>query len=157
MSAIREYILTITAAALICSIVRKLLDGKGTPSAVGMLLTGLCMTLTVLSPLAGVTGGYMGRFVVDLEEKADRYVLAGENKSKKALQESMIARIETYILEEAEKMGATLQLDILLTESDYPVPDKVYIRGDVSPVVKKKLQRWLYETLGIAEEKQIWT
>ena len=54
-------------------------------------------------------------------------------------------------------MGATLQLDILLTESDYPVPDKVYIRGDVSPVVKKKLQRWLYETLGIAEENQIWT
>lgn len=157
MSAIREYILTITAAALICSIVRKLLDGKGTPSAVGMLLTGLCMTLTVLSPLAGVTGGYMDRFVIDLEEKADRYVFAGENKSKKALQESMIARIETYILEEAEKMGATLQLDISLTESDYPVPDKVYIRGDVSPVVKKKLQRWLYETLGIAEENQIWT
>lgn len=157
MSAIREYLLTITAAALICAIVRKLLDGKGTPAAIGKLLTGLCMTLTVLSPLAGFTGGSMDRLVLDLEEKGKRYVTEGENYSKKALQESMIAGIEAYILEEAENLGAALQVDVSLTENDCPAPNKVYIRGDISPTGKKKMQRWLYETLGIAEENQIWT
>lgn len=156
MNAIREYFLTVTAAALICSIVRKLLDEKGTPAAIGKLLTGLCMTLTILSPLAGFSFGSMDRLVIDFQEQAERYVSEGEMNSKKALEESMIARIEAYILEEADKMGAAVQVDVLPAGNGYPIPDKIYIHGDVSPVVKKKLQRWMEGTLGIAEENQIW-
>lgn len=157
MEAIREYLLTLTAAAMICSILRKLLDKKGTPAAIGKLLTGLFMTLTVLSPLSGFSFGSMDRFVVDMEMQADRYVSEGENNSKIALQESMIAGFEAYILEEAERLGADLQVEVSVTGKNYPVPEKVFVRGDVSPAVRKKLQRWIKETLGVVEENQIWT
>ena len=51
MDSIRQYLLSITAAAVICAIINALSGKKGTTSAVVKLLSGLFLTLSVISPL----------------------------------------------------------------------------------------------------------
>ena len=51
MEAIREYLLSITAAGILCSVVKRILGEKGTSASVGKLITALFMVITVISPI----------------------------------------------------------------------------------------------------------
>ena len=155
MEWIREYILSVTVAAIVCAIIRGLLAKKGTPASMGKLLTGIFMTLTILNPLVELTPGRIGEFAGGLDQQADAAVNEGEKIAANALLEDITERMRTYILEKADTLGANIQVELQMSNAIYPTPQRVTIRGDVSPYAKMRLKQVLQE-LGIAEEDQIW-
>jgi hypothetical protein len=156
MEPIREYLLSVSVAAMICAVARRLLHGKGTPAAMGKLLTGIFMTVTVLSPLTGLSIDPIRDLTEDFRIDAQQAVLEGEKYGNYALRDSITQRIETYILDKAAAIGAQIQVKIVLSNDHYPVPEKVYIEGDISPFARTRLKQILTE-LGVTEENQIWT
>jgi hypothetical protein len=134
-----------------------MLDKSGMAAAVGKLLTGLVMTVTVLSPLVGISFDSMGELTREYEKIAAEAVLKGENSTRDALEKSITASLEAYILEKAEDMGAKVQVKVTVSGDTFPVPETVTIAGPVSPYVKSRLQKIIKEDLGVLEENQTWT
>ena len=52
---LRQYLLGVTAAALICGIIKSLFPKKGTMGTVMKTLLGLAMVLAVVSPWASIS------------------------------------------------------------------------------------------------------
>ena len=156
MEPIREYLLSVTVAAMFCAVARRLLDRKGTPAAMGKLLTGLFMTFTVLSPLTNFSIGPLRDVTKDFKYQAQQAVQEGQATANSALRQGIIERIEAYILDKAQSLGADIQVEVTLSGEQYPVPKQVRFIGDVSPYARTQLKKFL-EELGISEENQIWT
>jgi len=157
MDGIKEYILSVAAAAILCAVVRRLLEKKGTAGSVGKLLTGIFMTVTVLSPLTGLTVGPMDEIMDDYRMIAQEAVAQGEKSTANALRQSISQQMEAYIIEKALALGADIQVEIRLSEDLYPTPIGVRLSGQIAPYAKSRLQRIIEEDLGVGEEDQIWT
>ena len=122
MEPIREYLLSLSVAAMACAIVRRLLDRKGTPAAIGKLLTGLFMTVTVISPLMNFSISPLQNLTEDFRQQAQMAVKEGEETANSALRKGITERTQAYILDKAKAMGANIQVRITLSDESYPVP-----------------------------------
>ena len=157
MQAIGEYILRVTAAAILCAILRRMLDKKKTPDAVGKLLTGIFMTYTVLSPLVDFSVDPMNGIADAYRQEAQAAVQAGETETAQALHERIKKQVEAYVLEKAQDLGAQVQVTATLSDDFYPVPRSITIQGAIGPYAKTRLKQIIKDDLGIGEENQIWT
>lgn len=156
MEALRQYLLSVTAAAILCSIVMKLLGKKGTASSVGKMLTGLFLAFTVMSPFAKLEIGKVSDFTNAFEADAADAVAAGQNHTRKAMAEIIKSQSEAYILDKAKALGVELTVEVAVSEADIPIPTAVRLKGKVSPYVKSQLQTAIKDGLGILKENQIW-
>jgi hypothetical protein len=66
-------------------------------------------------------------------------------------------RTAAYILQRAQELHVHLDIEVVLSADDIPVPEKVFLSGTVAPFAKKQLQQIIEQDLGIAKECQIWT
>ena len=155
MEALREYLLSVTAAAIVCALVRRLLAGKGSAETMGKILAGIFMALTVLSPLTQLRLPQLSELPFSAD--AQQAVQAGEESARKALAERITAGAEAYILEKAAAMQATLTVKVELSSDPIPVPLRVYLQGNIAPYAKQKLQTMIRQDLGIDKENQVWT
>ena len=87
MQAIREYILSVITAGLLCAIVGKLLNDKGVPATIGKLLTGIIMMISVLAPFAELSADS----VLDLKTEYQTISLDAVQRGEKITQ-PVIAR-----------------------------------------------------------------
>ena len=156
MDLIREYILSVAVVGILCGIVRKLIDKKGIPGMLGKSLTGLAITITILSPLTNFSLGSLNKIKFEYQEVGEKAVRAGEEIMHEALGESISEYSETYIFNKAKEMGVQLEVEVYVSNDVYPVPKKVRISGSISPYVKKRLQQIIEEDLGVMEENQEW-
>lgn len=156
MASIKAYILSVTAAALLCTICTRLLSGQSTASAMGKMLTGLFLLFCLISPLRDLRIGNFFDYTDDLKMQAAQAQQYGETASRNAMRSSIISQVEAYILNKAAALHAEINIEVTLSEDAIPVPVQVMIRGDVSPYAKIQLQRMIESDLGVAKENQIW-
>lgn len=154
MEAIREYLLSVIAAAILSGIAVSLLGKKGTIGATVKLLSGVVMILTVAGPLADIR--LDGQLALFSELTDDAYVASGENSAREAMAEIIKAKTEAYILDKAEELGVTLSVTVSLSQEQIPTPSAVILTGNVSPYAKQSLAQMLVEDLGISTEAQTW-
>ncbi len=157
MQAIGTYLLSVTAAAMICGLVQKMLTGKGTASAVGKMLCGVFLAVTVLRPVAQLSFGAVEDFTAGLQDQAQAAVQDGKDQFHLSLAAIIKEKTEAYILDEAKKLDVSLQVQVTLSTDPVPVPLSAKLKGRVSPFAKGKLKTLIRDNLGIPEEKQIWT
>lgn len=157
MLAISAYIRAITGASLISAVVLRLLAGKGSAASIGKILVGIFMALTVISPIAQVELSDLWNLIPDVTADASQATADGLAAAKKALAEGISTRVEAYILDKAAQMGVSLTVRIALSDDAIPVPQKVWLQGNVSPYAKSRLQTVMEQELGIDKENQIWT
>lgn len=157
MQTIAEYLLSVTGAAIVSAVVLRLLEGKGSAAAIGRILAGLFVALTVIGPITQVRLSDLADLIPDVTMDAQAAVADGEATAKKALCERISGRLEAYILDKAAQLGVTLTVDVELSEDTIPVPMRVRLHGAVSPYAKSRLQNMIRDDLGIDKEKQIWT
>lgn len=155
MAVIREYLLSITAAGILCSVIKRMLGQKGTSVSVGKLITALFMVITVISPIKHILSIDDFNFSMHFRQEAENVVQEGENFASTSIRKVIEERTEAYILDKAKEIGAEIDVTVYLTEDVYPVPHRVRICGDVSPLQKQNIRKLLRE-LGIAEEEQEW-
>ncbi len=156
MGAVREYLLSITAAVLVCSTLKFLLGEKSATGKRMKLICGLFLAATVFSPLITFRFDEM----VDLDELGideNSYVEEGKQMAQDAMKDIIKSQLEAYIFHEAESVSADLKVEVFLQNGNSYLPGKVVLTGAVSPYQKKVLSEYMETTLGIPRENQVWT
>ena len=153
MDAVKEYLLSVTAAALICGIVSSLAGRNSSTSKLVKLLCGLFLASAVLKPLVDVRIDNIYDFADGLTLNGDLAVSQGEKMASEEMKRIIKQKTETYILDKAKALG--LDIAVVVTLEDY-TPATVTITGDVSPYAKADLCASIAQELDIPPEEQIW-
>lgn len=154
MEALRQYILSVVTAAMLCGIVTGLFP-SGTGKQVVRLICGLFLAYTVLAPISRGELPNLTDFSLGIPEEAAQAVAVGENLARDSMAEIIKSETEAYILDKARSLQAEVTVEVSVNEEN--VPDSVTVSGAVSPYVRRQLQRIIESDLGIAKENQKWT
>ena len=152
MDAIRSYLLSVTAAALVCGIVSSF-AGKGNLSKICKLLCGIFLAAAVLKPVVDIKLGDIYAFTDTLTVSGDLAVSQGEKFAADEMNRIIKQKTEAYILDKAKTLGAEISVEVTL--NDY-VPVGVTVVGEVSPFVRSSLSTSIAQELNISPEEQIW-
>lgn len=156
MDEIKNYLLRLCAAALICGIAACLVHNKKTTGSLLKLICGVFLALTVLGPIASIRFDGIGNFAPQIGQSAQAAVDEGKNTAMDAWIAGIKESAKSYILDKAESYGAQLEVEITVEGTDPPSLVGVRLEGSISPYGKKMLQEAISQQLGIAEEDQIW-
>ena len=151
-----KYLLGILAGTLICGIAMELIGKKGGNATLLRLLCGVFMPLCVVSPLLDIRIGALDDLTGQIRREANAAAQEGKNMAQDYYRSVITQRTEAYILDKALSCKSTLEVDIILSEDEVPVPSAVRLEGYVSPYAKRILQQWLVADMGIPKERQIW-
>lgn len=150
MELIREYLLSVTAAVLLCSVIRSFAGEKG----VVPFVCGIFLILTVIRPLTRISIYDRQWNPGDIMKQADIAVAEGEDYAQAAMARHIKSQCEAYILNKAKDFGC----DILATFTlhDDLMPAGCVIQGTLSPYEKEQLSEFLERDMGIPREDQQW-
>ena len=157
MDRIREYLIGVIAAALLCGIVCALTDPKGSVGHALKLVSGLLMLLAVVHPWLDISLDSLYRWPDSIVADGTDWMLSGQTMAEDAYRESIKQQTQAYILDEARTLGCELSVEVRLSEEDIPTPKQVLLSGNVSPYAKEALTNLLTQQLGIEREDLLWT
>ena len=153
MNDLKTYLLRVTLAAIACSILLRITGNKSSSGKVVRLLSGLFITVTVLSPVVTLDWHHITLYPASLSHSAESVVSAGSEMAEQELDAIIISKTETYILDKAASMGAILQVEVILRDH---IPKSVRIWGAISPGAKSRLSAWIQDNLNIEPEELQW-
>lgn len=119
---------------------------------------GLLILLAAMEPLGKIdlmtAASSIGRY-----SYGDVLTTTPVDKAANTLMEQLITdTARTYILDKAQAVGASVEAEVTTdNRSGYPVPWGVRLSGSRTPEQQELLSRWLWEVLGIPEERQEWS
>ncbi len=154
---LKQYLLSVTAGALLCAILGKLLPKSGTAGNVAKLLVGLFMALNILAPVGGLQLENWGSITEGFLAEASQAAADGSQQSRDSLAAIIKERCEAYILDKAAQLKLQLTVEVTLSGDSVPALEAVTIRGNASPYARQRLQEIIAQDLGIAKENQLWT
>lgn len=155
MEQIRTYILSVIAVCML-SVVCLNLAKLPRIKAVLRFVTGLLVLLVAASALLDLDEKRFGQIADALEIplQLDQADLEQDVQSK--LASHVVDTAEAYIERYASEHGATIQAKVSITQEQYPVPYSVTLIGIVTPEQKAELAQYLYHSLNIPYERQVW-
>lgn len=153
MDRVKEYLMTICAAAIICGIIVKLIPQQGTHRALVKLLCGLFMVINALSPGISFPIFDLKEYFDQLNYESERIVASGEDSLKEETDRVMQQYVQSYIQEKAKTLGADVYVEATVING---IPHTVHVQGAVSPYIKKQLSQYIFDQLGILPEDQLW-
>ncbi len=154
MESIRSYLLSITAAAVICGILKGISGEKGTFGAMLHMISGLFLAFTIISPLADIQLRELSLYTDEVYTDAIAAADQGEDYAQSAMAQRIKEESEAYILDKAAACGAQIQAEVLLSQQLRP--EGSIITGQLSPYLRNQLEQLLEEELGIPKENQQW-
>lgn len=152
----RSYILGIVAAAIVCGIIRSLIDEKTSTGQIAKMLSGILMTLVVIAPLADISFSNIADYFEDISVDADCYSTDGKTDARIEVNKIIKANTEAYILDKAASMGLEIAVEVELNDGNDSIPCGVTISGAVSPYAKQVMGAYIADNLGISKENQRW-
>lgn len=157
MSAVREYLLTLIAAALLTEIVVILLP-KGKMQYAGRLLGTLILITTALTPVLRIDSNQIIGYFTDFRPQMNDIQTNAAEQNYEIMSELIKDSCETYILEKANQIGVDAAVQITIRkEGEYPYPDAVTISASITEQDKMYLEQIIVCDLGIPQDKQEWS
>lgn len=156
MQGLPQYIMTVSAAAAVCAIAKTLVKGNDQVAWLTQMLCGVFMTISIISPLKDIVVQDWSSWAQTVTWQGEAAVEQGSAAMENAMAQGIKSRVEAYISDKSQQLGASLTVSVQLSQDTIPVPVSVTMCGDVSPYVKSQLQRILSEDLGIPKEDQQW-
>lgn len=156
MEGIARYIVSVSAAAILCGIIKNIVPSKSANAALLRLATGIFLSLVAVQPLAKIDLGALPVISEDYQWEARSVCAQGEILAQDTLRDIIKSQTEAYILDKARMLNADLTVEITLSNDDPPTPASVRLTGKISPYAKSRLQAMILEDLGIPKENQIW-
>ena len=153
MGSIKDYLISITAAAIIAGIVTSITKKSTSISSIIKLLAGLFMAVTVLYPFLDIRINELQFYFEQMSLDADFAAGIGKKAAEDEMKQRITEKASAYILEKAYSLGADLNVEVLLEDL---VPCAVQISGPVSPYAKQQLSYFITTNLGISLEDQRW-
>lgn len=156
MRDLAEYIISVSAAALVCGILNSMIP-KGTAKEVLKLVSGLFLVFCVISPVSNLRLPELADIGETIREEAATAVEDGEEMATESVRDSISQQLEAYILDKASSMGLDIEVEVFLKQDDSFLPESVTIRGSAAQQQKKELLEELTDALGITQEDITWT
>ena len=157
MDAIRRYLFSLCAAALLCALVRALAP-KGRMQGICSLLCGVFLAMTALSGLAGWEPGDAAEALTRMRIAAEEARTGVEIRNREALAAIIKQKAEAYIWDKAQELGLTVAVDVTVEEDGaYPYPAAVQLTGQFTERQRQSLTQYIEENLAIGKERQTWT
>lgn len=157
MEGVRQYVISVVAAAILCGILKSILPGKDAMAGILRLITGIFLAFTVIKPLTRIELGDLPVLSFDYLTEAQIASADGEKIAADAMADIIKQQAEAYILDKAQSLNLQLTVTVTVSDGALPAPVGVRLSGTVSPYAKSALARIIEEDLGIAKENQIWT
>lgn len=152
----KEYILGIMVAGIVCSIAGSLVNNKTATGKILRLLTGVLMVVTVFSPVLNISFDSITDYLDGLTAQGDFYASSGQTMAEESMSVIIKEQIEAYILDKADRMDLDIAVEVALDDRNNSVPCGVTITGNLSPYAKGILGSYIEEKLGVAKENQRW-
>lgn len=157
MEAIRRYLFSLCAAALLCSLVRALVP-KGRMKSICSLLCGVFLAMTALSGLAGWQLTDVAEELTKMRIAAEEARTGVEIRNREALSAIIKSKTEAYIWDKAQELDLSVSIEVMVeADGSYPYPSGVQITGAFTPQQRKALEAYIEENLAIGKEQQTWT
>ena len=157
MDAVRRYLFSLCAAALLCSLVRALVP-KGRMKSICSLLCGVFLAMTALSGLAGWQLTDVAEELTKMRIAAAEARTGVEIRNREALSAIIKSKTEAYIWDKAQELDLSVSIEVMVeADGSYPYPSGVQITGAFTPQQRKALEAYIEENLAIGKERQIWT
>ena len=156
MASVGQYLLTIVSAAIVASIAISLTADKGATGKLIKMIAGLFVVITMILPWKTLSFGSITEFWSDISVDASAAVANGEVMTQMHITELIKQQTAAYILDKASTLDLDVQVQVVLSNEDPPVPERIIIQGNVSPYGKKQLTEFIYADLGITEANIIW-
>lgn len=156
MSHVREYLLSMITASIICVIVRALTEKKGVSSTIIQFVSAIFLVITILSPWKQ---GSMIDFSKNIEKYSDDVqLIVNEGVSAAQTETAAIIKreMEAYIVDKAKSLGVILEAEVTLCEDTSERAESVIITTNTSPYLKQRISQYISEDLGIPEDCQLW-
>ena len=154
-TAIRDYLLAITAAAMIGALLQAVLKESALKKAL-MLVFGAALTLCILSPLFHADLMAFAQYISEAQLRTDAFTSGIEVRQKDLLGRVIQEKTEAYILDKAASMGCSVQVEVEIDSSaPYPYPCAVSVTGSMSAEEQSGLAAVLERELGIPAERQV--
>ncbi len=154
LDALRGWVLTITATALLCALARALTPKNGKKAV------GVACAFAMMAAMLGICGDVdalgVGMYVEQYRAQADETVKNAQERARSETRFIIEARCEAYILDKAAALGVPLDgvsVTAKWSGEGFWYPDGCALRGDES----RELSRVIEAELGISMEKQIWS
>lgn len=155
MDGIRQYVISIVAAAIICGGITALIGKKNTVGGIVKFLCGLFMTITAIGPLVTLRLPNELTFWDGLQADAQAAAFEGEKVGDEMRSAIITEQLETYVLEKAESLELEICVDVTLNDSF--LPELVIIQGAASPYARGRLCSYISDNFGISEDSVKWT
>lgn len=156
MAAVRTYLLSIVAAALLLSLALALVSDERMERVV-RLVGGAVLLLVILSPVQKVEFAALSEAVSRLWLETDAAASGISVTNETAVSAVIKEKTETYILDKAAALGCDLRVEVeISTSRGYPHPSAVTLTGQWREDARRTLTRYLEENLAIAEDAQTW-
>lgn len=156
MDSIRDYVIHISATALLCAVILRFARGSNAVKMMIKLLCGIVLAYSVIQPVKKLDLSGLEDFTSEFREEADQAVQWGKNAYAESWTESISQGIEAYIVEKAKAMNVDLVVEVELSDDEIPVPVAVSLTGDVAPYAKSVLSDTIWQDLNIQKENQTW-
>ena len=154
MNWVYKYILSVICIVMLCGIVNILLPTD--KNSLMKLVTGLIVTAVVVSPILHTKTINLDGLFSEFAGNKELAVAEGTMAARHVSNQFIKTKSETYILNKAEEMGAHINVEVVLSDADIPVPAEVSVKGMESPYVKEQLSACIQNELGIVKDDQTW-
>lgn len=152
MTALKDWLLGVTAAALAVSLAQALTP-EGTVKKIGRLVGGLVLLLAAVRPLMGWEG--LSWESVSLSPDPAAVEAAGQSGDE--MMKTLIAqKAGAYIVDKGQSLGFTCVAEVGVAEdsSGWPIPWEATISGEWTAQQKKALSQAVEAELGIPAQRQ---
>ena len=156
MDSVGSYVLSVTAAGILCGIVASILGEKSSYSGIIKMMAGIFLAVSVVKPLVNIRLGNLDGYLTDLNTDGLEAAEAGIQMSKDAINTIIKSKVEAYILDKAESLGVKLSVEVRVENGSVPQISGVRLTGPISPYAKQQLSGIICADLGIAREKLKW-
>lgn len=156
MSGVGQYILSVIAAALICSIILRISSSSGKTGLVMKLLCGVFLVCTAISPWIDVRMDDFNYIMQGLSKDTEYAVATGQDAAQTEMRNIIKQKVEAYISNKATLLKANVKVEVIMSDDNPTIPGSTRITGLISPYAKQCLTQYIADELGIPEEKQIW-
>ena len=157
MENLGKYILSVTCAAILFAILRSILGKKSTAAALLRLIGGLFLTFIIISPIMSVNLDRLFDMPQNYLQQANTISAEGKESTRQQLCSNIKAQCETYILDKAKTYQTDLEVEVILSDAELPIPVGATLHGNISPFAKSAMKACIANDIGITEENQTWT
>ena len=155
MDSIRQYIVSIISASIVCAVLKTLL-GKSAYSRIVQILCGTFLVFTFLAPLKHIDlQDAILSFQWDGNISEDA-IQRGEDMSRKAIADIISSEVASYVVEKAASFGAEVHVEVTVSDEEIPAPVGIDIIGRLSPYIRSQLEEIISEDIGLTREDMRW-